>query len=320
MKNSSKPIYILLSFVFILFAGSLYQLWAQDEGSKGILPEEAGINNRPPLKFSPNKPSDPRRRTAKPTRKFTYKTAKKFNPVKPSAGQETAQVGVTFWRFRPTRADDKTKELVDDGGDNQPKEFTLERFDTDTPFKIGEKVRIGIESLSRTGYLYVIDRELYQDGTFGPPRLIFPTTRIRGGNNFVKPGNLLYLPSPTRSFRIQQGNPNKPLVSEVLTMIISPQPLGLPEEIGEKAMNIPIELFSKWETEWKTSAIQMDLEDGVGQALSEQEQQAGSIGTKDLIDEDNRLTQSDLPPQTVFRSIIKTTNPFLVTVAMKFGK
>lgn len=319
MKNSSKPIYILISFVFILFAGSLYQLSAQ-EIEMGILPEEAGINNRPPVKFSPNRPTDPRPRTAKPSRKFTYKTAKKFNREKPSAGQETAQVGITYWRFRPTTPADRTKELVDDGTDNQPVQLTLERFDTNTPFKIGEKVRIGVESLSRTGYLYVIDRELYLDGTFGIPHLIFPTTRIRGGNNFVKPGNLLYLPPAPRYFRIQQGNQNKILVSEVLTIVVSAQPLGLPEEIGEKAMTLPADLVSKWETDWKTNAIQMDLENGVGQALSEQEQQAGSTETKDLIDEDNRLTQNDLPPQTVFRSIIKSTNPFLVTVAMKFGK
>jgi hypothetical protein len=41
------------------------------------------------------------------------------------------------------------------------------------------------------GYLYVIDREQYEDGTLGEPVQIFPTTRTRGGDNSVKPGSLI---------------------------------------------------------------------------------------------------------------------------------
>ena len=38
------------------------------------------------------------------------------------------------------------------------------------------------------GYLYVINREQYADGTFGRARLIFPTLLTYNGNNRVKPG------------------------------------------------------------------------------------------------------------------------------------
>lgn len=321
MKNSVRHFQLFLGLVLLLALGSLNQISAQDdEGTKGIQPEEAGVKNRPLRKFVQSGSSPKRRQTEKAPKKFTYKTAKKYSPPKPVSGQEVAQVGVTFWRFRPTTSADATKELIDEGPDKPAKEWTLERLETDAPVKIGERLRIGLESLSRTGYLYVVDRELYTDGTMGTPRLIFPTTRIRGGNNFVKPGNLLYLPPAPRFFRIQQSRPEKTLVSEVLTVIISSQPLDLPEEIGERAMTLPESLIAKWETEWKTNVLQMDLENGKGEALTPQEKQAGDEKSKDLIDTDDRLTQDDPPPQTVFQSVVKTINPFLVKVSIRYGK
>ena len=50
-------------------------------------------------------------------------------------------------------------------------------------------------ALSDRAYLYVIDREQYADGTQGEPYLIFPTTRTRGGDNSVKAGRVMEIPS-----------------------------------------------------------------------------------------------------------------------------
>ena len=72
-------------------------------------------------------------------------------------------------------------------------EWTPERVETGTTFSVGERVRLSIES-PRAGYLYVIDREQYADGSTSDPYLIFPTLRIRGGNNSVRAGKVIELP------------------------------------------------------------------------------------------------------------------------------
>jgi hypothetical protein len=66
-----------------------------------------------------------------------------------------AQLGLTIWRFRPTQANDKTKELVVEE-DEKPSEWTLERIEEGTWLAPGQRVRLSIESLTRDGYLYVI--------------------------------------------------------------------------------------------------------------------------------------------------------------------
>lgn len=80
-------------------------------------------------------------------------------------------VGITVWRLRPSLPeDDKDMRIssLDGGGD-----LTPERIEAETPLREGEKVRVSIEA-ARSGYLYVIDREQYADGSFGTPYLIFP--------------------------------------------------------------------------------------------------------------------------------------------------
>ena len=96
-------------------------------------------------------------------------------------------VGVTIWRLRPAvRADSGERIIVHD--DNAGKEYVPERISANTKLIAGDRVRISVEA-ARNGYLYVIDRELYADGTLGEPYLIFPTTRTLNGDNQVSVGN-----------------------------------------------------------------------------------------------------------------------------------
>ena len=76
-------------------------------------------------------------------------------------------------------------------------EWTPERIEADTPLKVSERVRITVES-PRAGYLYVVDREQYADGSLGDAYLIFPTTRTRDGDNKVRPGKLIDIQSMHR--------------------------------------------------------------------------------------------------------------------------
>ena len=141
--------------IFLFSAGAVYPLAAQEEvGSKGIKAEE----------FIKNRPAAPV--VKRPAKRPTYKSSQVVNSAGPPPGKVFAQVGVTIWRFRPATSADKTKELVEEE-DAQPTQWSLERIAEGTLLAPGQKVRLGIESLSRDGYLYVIDREQYADGSFG---------------------------------------------------------------------------------------------------------------------------------------------------------
>ena len=184
--KTKRLVYVSLMVIFLFGAGAARPLAAQEEvGSKGIKAEE----------FIKNRPSDPGPR--RPARKPTYKTSQVVTATGPPPGKVFAQVGVTIWRFRRATAADKTKELVEEE-DAQPTEWSLERIAEGTLLAPGQKVRLGIESLSRDGYLYVIDREQYADGSFGDARLIFPTKRTPEGGNIVKAGRIVYIRSEER--------------------------------------------------------------------------------------------------------------------------
>ena len=77
---------------------------------------------------------------------------------------------------------------------SQSSQWTPERIEVDTPLKVNDRVRLSVES-PRDGYLYVIDREQYADGSLGDAYLIFPTRRTRGGDNRVRPGKLIDIPA-----------------------------------------------------------------------------------------------------------------------------
>jgi len=102
-------------------------------------------------------------------------------------------VGVTLWRLRPARQTDSGERLIvhDDNSDN---EWIPERISASTRLVQGDKLRISVEAV-RGGYLYVIDREQYADGSLGEPYLIFPTTRTAGGDNSVGIGRLVEIPA-----------------------------------------------------------------------------------------------------------------------------
>src|SRR5205085_6385950 len=74
-------------------------------------------------------------------------------------------VGLTLWQLRPSvKSDDKSVRLLEREDENTL-EWTPVRVDSDTVFALGDRVRLSFES-PRDGYLYVIDRELYEDGSF----------------------------------------------------------------------------------------------------------------------------------------------------------
>ena len=294
---------LLLACVVILVfsAGGVSSALAQEEGSKEIKAEEF-IKKRPP---------QPSGRSRIASKKPTYKTSQAMALVAPPPGKMFAQVGVTVWRFRPSTAGDKTKELVEEEGE-QPSQFSLERIEEGTLLAPGQRIRLSIESLSRDGYLYVINREEYSDGSLGDARLIFPTKRTPEGANRVKAGKLIYIPGPPRYFRIKPSASPKGHVAEVITFLVSSQPLIDPNLLSTTAITLPSEQVESWERQWTTRPTKFEMEGGAGQTMTEKEQKAST--------DDAALTQEDPAPQTIYRLAIKPDDVMVIRLPLRFTK
>ena len=223
-----------------------------------------------------------------------------------------AILGVTLWRLRPAQSVDNKDARILEQKAEKSAEWTAERIETGTPLSEGDRVRISIESPS-TGYLYVIDRELYSDGSRGEAGIIFPTSRTRGGNNNVVAGRVIEFPA-------QEDNPpyftlsrsRKDHVGEELTLIVTQQPLA---EIPPSATPVRItsEQLAEWEKQWGGAAEQFELEGGAGRQYTKQEKAAGADGTR-------MLTQSDPLPQTILRVNAKPGSALLVKVVIGMAR
>src|ERR1043165_6906503 len=99
-------------------------------------------------------------------------------PQIPVAGVSADSViGVTLWRLRPSRPADTGERMIVQEGP-QASEWLPERVSSGGRVYEGDRLRMSIEA-ARTGYLYVVDQEVYADGSKGEPYLFFPTTRTR---------------------------------------------------------------------------------------------------------------------------------------------
>ncbi len=199
-------------------------------------------------------------------------------------------VGVTIWRLRPAnRADSGERLIVHD--DNAAKEWIPERISANTKLGPGDRLRISVEA-ARAGYLYVIDREQYADGSLGEPYLIFPTTRTLNGDNKVSIGKLTEIPAQEDSppfFTIRRSRPDQ--VAELLSVLVTPTPLeGL--EISEKAQKLTDAQVASWEKMWSTSVGRLEMVN-VGQTWTKEEKDAGATDTR-------ALTASSPAPQMLF--------------------
>ena len=82
--------------------------------------------------------------------------------------------------------------------------------------RCGRPCSLSFES-ARAGFLYVIDREQYADGSASEPYLIFPTSRTRGGDNRVEAGRLIEVPDQAdrpNYFSVRRSRPDQ--VAETL--------------------------------------------------------------------------------------------------------
>lgn len=255
-------------------------------------------------------------KTTSPARKSTgYRRLPPQNP--PSSGKpadskvvdekaEGEMVGVTVWKLRPSKqSDNQEARLLVEEEESGKKEWTLVRVESETVFAPGDRVKLSIES-PRDGYLYVIDREQYADGTFSDPYLIFPTLKNRNGDNSVRAGKVIELPERS-TFLLKPMRDD--YTGEVLTVLVTQQPLA-EVKAGPRMIKLEKEQLERWEKQWGVSAEQFELIGGAGKAYTKAEKEAGQEGAR-------LLTQEDELPQTLYRINTGRGNPLLINVPLK---
>ena len=224
----------------------------------------------------------------------------------------TEEIGITIWRLRPSRDTDQGgRVLVLDG--LKQTQYTPERIEADTPLNIGDRVRITVESPG-AGFLYIIDREQYQDGSFGEPMLIFPTLRTRGGDNRVMPGRLIDIPAQEDQYSYFTAAPagsRRDQTAEVLTFMLVTAPLPL--QIADQPIKLAEQQIAGWEKLYGGVAETLELVGGAGRVWTNEEKIAGMANGR-------QLTQGGPPPQTVYRVARKTGAPLLVTVPLRYAR
>jgi hypothetical protein len=279
------------------------------------------------------RPRRPGRRTTS-TRRDQYSAPKQFPLWPPPKSMTHLNVGMTLWRVRvATEAESKDSKVAKEwmSWDQKDYEVVVTRMSDAEPIPDQDLIQITIEYLAnqdqrysnRAGYLYVINREQFPDGSLRNARLIFPTLMTYGGDNRVLPGKTVTLPDPKRPFIITRGVSGQPQRSEVYTIILSPVPLDdeLPQPLGNKAIQLTPQLVTRWEQRWGAREVRADLKGSLGQSRTQRELEANgdtdeTRGTKDSAED---LTQDDSVPQTVFRSVVRPGVGMLFTVKIPFA-
>ena len=319
MKKRLKLV-LFLGSVFLLFVSAAF---AQDDTQTRSITSDDFARQRPSGKAGSaasgvKRKNPPKNQTAPRatyefvrldkniSRRKNFQRKPKDKPKKAANKPEkVSEIGVTIWKLRPPRNSDKGFKLpvlVN----NVFQLWTAERTNPDTGFQAGDRVRLAIES-SAIGYLYVIDSEIYMDGSFGAPYLIFPASSDE--DNLVKPGLLVDIPDKAEKspyFLISPTNDN--YAGELLTVIISPNRLNLKTDNERKIKNIEDLFDLEIDAEVKIYDRTDDKDKIYGQAeadaacrtktrqLTREGSTANPCGIKT-----RQLTREEPLPQTIYR-------------------
>ncbi len=291
-----KQLVCLAALCFVCLTASITSK-AQDEETTRKLWDTAFINtgSKKPL---------PRKAA-----KRTYRIATPNVPTEGVNGETV--VGVTLWRLRHATSNDSGERLIVHE-DADTAEWLPERISPNTKLDQGDRLRISVEA-ARTGYLYVIDREQYADGSLSEPYMIFPTTRTLGGKNQVTVGKIIELPAQDDRppyFTVKRSRSDQ--VAEVMSVLISPTPLeGF--EITDKAQKLSDAQVGKWEKSWGAQVGSLELEAGAGKPWSKEEKDAGGRVA--------RVLKPDAPaPQAIYyQPNTKAGEPILVKVKLRYA-
>ena len=205
-------------------------------------------------------------------------------------------MGVTIWRLR--------------GDQDKP---IAERATADTFFTEGERLRLSIEAPRRSdSYLYVIDREIYADGSSSDPYLIFPSSTMPEGGNVVTAGKPVFIPARGDEFPyFTLERARKDQLREELAIIVSPRPLKLPLGASDQPVRLEKTQVARWERQWGGRAELREERDGAGSQWTAAEREADKG--------ERRLLQGDPLPQTIYLIKAKSDAPMMLRVSLRIA-
>jgi TIR domain len=246
------------------------------------------------------------RRAHDPAREFV--TQRSSQGAEPSDSRK-ALIGVTLWELRPTREADPpaVREIIhpEQAAAEVSEKLTPVRSKMNLSLPLNAKFRIGIES-SRPGYLYVIDRALY-GSELTRPTLIFPTTRIRDGNNYISNGSSVELPSDYFELQSRRADYR----GEQITILLTPKPLPL--LIGREQLPLDEAQFNKWVHDW---GVQPRV---VAGRLDDSESTATPGEAQSRNNPLHNLTPQDPAPQNLYELPAKSDVPVLFHFLVSIG-
>lgn len=244
--------------------------------------------------------------TGKPQNIKGKVTIKMPAPVVELVSVGDAEIGVTVWRLRRAKAQEQGARLLDISDPNE--QWVPERVAAESPLAEGDRVRLSVQT-PRNGHLYIFDREQYADGTLGDPYLIFPLAVTRQGDNRVRAGVVVEMPSqtdPTPYFTLRRSRETQ--TGEVLTLIITSEPLpGVPLE--RRPVRFDKNQIAAWLAQWSAPSERYEMEGGAGAPYTEAEKAAGA-------NRDRQLTIDEPTPQTIYRLAPLLGNPLLINVTL----
>lgn len=320
MSIKNKKSYLHIVFIFFL----ALSINAQDEPKTRSITSDDFASQRPASGGASGSLGKTSRSNSKSNRvsyKFVRRSqpiARRKNAVKrknpPTVTQpkpeKISELGLNIWKLRPSTARDGGFKLPV-LNNNVRQMWTAERVSGEIPFKKGDRIRIAVES-SVSGYLYVVNSEVFSDGSFSEPFLIFPAGK--DDDNSIQPGMLVDIPDQAEDLPYFIINPkSENYAGELLTVIISPKPLtnlktddegklfNL-DELIEMELDAENEIFSRTD---KQDFIYTDAEASATcgakmRQLTREKSKEKPCGAKT-----RQLTREEPLPQTIYR--IKTT-------------
>jgi Domain of unknown function (DUF4384) len=227
-----------------------------------------------------------------------------IGPGAKSSFSKLLQLGLTVWKLRPaTVADSSVLRSIRENGRLRPM-WIEERVEADTRFHQGEYLRLSIES-PHAGYLYVIDRDWFADGSSGDTNLIFP---IRGDDNLLQAGRLIDIPAENQTpFK---ATPKFNQAGEILTIMVTSTPLRLP--ISGQPLPISNTQLMEWEAMWGGVTERFEMEGGAGQVRTKEEEQAAARNRT------RQLTRDDPGPQTIYVLTPRNRSGLLFNVNLSY--
>jgi hypothetical protein len=227
-------------------------------------------------------------------------------PAGKAAATGSSFVGVTLWRLSPAPEGSRAVTVAGEG-----RRWLPERAEVDAAIPEGQQVRIAVEA-SRPGYLYVIDRERYQDGSLGEPVLVFPTRRIRGGDNAVQAGRVIEIPDlgdQPPYLTLKRSRPDH--TADQLILLVAQEPLA-GVDVGREAQALTRAQVDEWLRRWGTGHRKLEMVGGAGRGYTASEQEAAAQPSR-------LLTRGEPLPQTLYRIEGTAGDPALVVVTLRIA-